>query len=125
MPISISDDLFARLLAVLDTHNVQGVIIGNLQKDYSHIHPDDKKPESFCGGLSGAPCRDRSSELIIMTKSQYKNRFTIIGCGGVFSYQDAKEKFDAGADLIQLVTGMIYEGPGLVRKICKGLSNSL
>jgi dihydroorotate dehydrogenase subfamily 2 len=122
MPISISNEVFKSLLDVLNKHNVQGVIIGNLQKDYSKIDKRDHVPEKYSGGLSGKPCEERSNELITLTRSWYKNRFTIMGCGGVFSYEDAKKKFDAGADLLQLITGMVYEGPGLIKSICKGIA---
>jgi dihydroorotate dehydrogenase len=123
MPISISDDVFFKLLEVLDKHKIQGVIIGNLQKDYAKIDNRDTVPGKYSGGLSGKPCEDRSNELIYMTKNKYKNRFTIIGCGGIFSYLDAKKKFDSGADLVQLITGMIFEGPSLVKSICSGLAS--
>jgi len=122
MPISISDETFRQLLAVLDRHEVSGVIIGNLQKDYAKIDAKDHMPKKYEGGLSGKPCEDRSNELIAFAKKEYQKRFTVIGCGGVFSYEDAKKKFDAGADLIQLITGMIYEGPALMKMICRGLA---
>lgn len=122
MPLTILDNVFMQLLGILDQHNVQGVIIGNLQKDYSTIDKRDPVPEKYRGGLSGKPCWTRSNELIAMTKKEYKDRFTIVGCGGVFSYEDAQTKFDLGADLIHLITGMIYEGPGLIKKICQGIS---
>lgn len=122
MPISIADETFFELLEVLDRHKVNGVIIGNLQKDYTQINPKDKTPEKYSGGLSGKPCEDRSNFLIKKTKEKFKNRFTIVGCGGVFSYEDAKKKFDAGADLIHLITGMIFEGPSLIKNICEGIA---
>lgn len=122
MPISIVDEVFFQLLEVLDRHNVQGVIIGNLQKDYKMINEKDITPEKYSGGLSGKPCEDRSNELIQKTKEKYKTRFTIVGCGGVFSYEDAKKKFDRGADLIHLITGMIFEGPHLIKDICNGIA---
>jgi len=119
MPISISDEKFLEVLAVLDHYSVQGVVIGNLQKDYSKIDARDNSPRNFKGGLSGRPCFERSNELIALTKKKYKNRFTIIGSGGIFSYADAREKMNLGADLVQLITGMIYEGPGLIKNICR------
>lgn len=124
MPISVTNNIFLQLMDVLKRHSVQGVIIGNLQKDYKKIDNRDVAPQFYSGGLSGKPCEERSNELIRLAKNNFKNHFTIIGCGGIFSYDDAKNKFDAGADLIQLITGMIYEGPGLVKKICKGISTS-
>ena len=121
MPINVLDNVFVQLLGVLDHHNVQGVIVGNLNKDYSTLDKRDPVPTEYRGGLSGQPCFNRSNELIALTKKEYGNRFTIIGCGGVFSYEDAKIKFDLGADLIHMITGMIYEGPALIQKICQGL----
>jgi len=122
MPTSVSDQTFKELLAVLARHKVEGVVIGNLMKDYRKINVHDASPEKFQGGLSGAPCFDRSNELIALTKKEYKNRFTIIGSGGIFSPADAKKKMELGADLVQLITGMIYEGPGLINAICRSLA---
>ncbi len=119
MPINIPWEQFAALLNIADKSGVQGVIIGNLNKNYSHLnHPEDA-PKEFRGGLSGLPTLKLSNELIKKTREKYGKRFTIIGTGGIFSAEDAMAKFDAGADLIQLVSGMIFEGPGLMRKICE------
>jgi len=119
MPINIPWEQFAVLLNIADTNGVQGVIIGNLNKDYSHLkHPEDA-PKEFRGGLYGSPTFKLSNELIKKTREQYGKRFTVIGTGGIFSAEDAMTKFDAGADLIQLVSGMIFEGPGLMQKICE------
>jgi dihydroorotate dehydrogenase len=73
------------------------------------------------GGLSGAPLRARSTEVIRHVRERSGGNLPIIGSGGVFTAGDAREKFDAGALLVQVWTGFIYEGPGIVRKICKGL----
>jgi len=119
MPINIPWEQFSALLDIADRNGVQGVIIGNLNKDYSHLnHPEDA-PKAFRGGLSGTPTFKLSNELIKKTRGAYGKRFTIIGTGGIFTPEDAMAKFDAGADLIQLVSGMIFEGPGLMRDICK------
>ena len=75
-------------------------------------------PVAFRGGISGKPCFALSNELIRKTRETYGSRLTIIGVGGIFSGEDALAKFHAGADLVQLVTGMIFEGPGLIRQIC-------
>ncbi|TDX00168.1 quinone-dependent dihydroorotate dehydrogenase [Dinghuibacter silviterrae] len=73
------------------------------------------------GGLSGAPLRARSTEVIRHIRERSGGDLPIIGSGGVFTAGDAREKFDAGALLVQVWTGFIYEGPGIVKKICKGL----
>ena len=72
------------------------------------------------GGLSGKPVRARSTEIIRYITS--KSKTPVIGVGGIFSADDAKEKFDAGAVLVQLYTGFIYRGPSLVREICERLA---
>ena len=122
MPINLVWDKFSKLLSIIDKYNINGVIIGNLNKDYSYIDRRDNIPEEYRGGLSGRPCINISNNLIKKTKEIYGNRFTIIGCGGVMSIETAKEKFDSGADLIQLVTGIIYKGPGLIKKLCYNYS---
>ncbi|MDP1689714.1 MAG: hypothetical protein Q8L52_00715 [bacterium] len=119
MPINVPWEQFEKLLDIADKNKMQGVIIGNLNKDYSHLkHPEDA-PKEFRGGLSGAPTFKLSNELIRKTREKYGARFTIIGTGGIFTPGDAMEKFAAGADLIQLVSGMVFEGPGLMQKICE------
>lgn len=121
MPINLPWEKFAELLKIIDFYKLQGVIIGNLNKDYESIGQHGEAPDEYAGGLSGVPCRQLSTDLIRRTRQAYGRRFTIIGVGGIFSAADAREKFEAGADLVQLVTGMIFEGPGLVKEICRGL----
>jgi len=72
------------------------------------------------GGLSGAPLRDRSTQVIRYLHSRLPD-MPIIGVGGIASPADALEKIEAGASLVQLYTGLIFEGPGLVREIKQGL----
>ena len=73
------------------------------------------------GGLSGAPLRQRSTEIIKYIHQRANGQIPIIASGGIFSSVDAKEKLNAGASLVQVWTGFIYEGPGIVKKICKFL----
>jgi len=75
------------------------------------------------GGLSGKPVRERSTEVIRFLAEKSGKSFPIIGVGGIHSAEDALEKIDAGADLVQLYTGFIYEGPALVKQINKSLVN--
>jgi dihydroorotate dehydrogenase len=74
------------------------------------------------GGLSGSPLRERSTEVIKYLHNHANGKFAIIGVGGIHSANDALEKINAGADLIQLYTGFVYEGPALVKKIRKALA---
>ena len=118
MPINIPWAQFDALLKVIDMHDLSGVIIGNLNKDYDSLTVRSEAPQVYRGGLSGKPCTHLSTDLIAKTREMYGRRFTIIGVGGVMSPATALEKFEAGADLVQLITGLIFEGPGLVRKMC-------
>lgn len=73
------------------------------------------------GGLSGQPLANRSTEIIRYLKSKSQDKFSIIGVGGIDSVKEASAKLEAGADLIQLYTGLIYEGPSLIKKINRQL----
>ncbi|MBI4051007.1 MAG: quinone-dependent dihydroorotate dehydrogenase [Elusimicrobia bacterium] len=78
--------------------------------------------ETETGGLSGRPLRDMSTRMIQRIKQISDGKIPIIGVGGVFTAEDAREKLEAGADLVQVYTGLIYEGPGIVKSILKGLA---
>jgi dihydroorotate dehydrogenase len=73
------------------------------------------------GGLSGLPVRERSTAVVHYIYQKTKGSIPVIASGGVFSAEDAKEKFNSGAALVQVWTGFIYEGPSIVRRICKSL----
>lgn len=76
------------------------------------------------GGLSGAPLRARTTEIVRYIHEQTGGALPIIGLGGIFTGKDAIEKMEAGAALVPVWTGFIYEGPGIVRKICGKLKLS-
>lgn len=124
MPINEPFSVFNALLEVLNRYPVAGIVVGNLNKQYEEAEFPDEGPEKYRGGLSGQPCGERSTELIRQTRERWKSRFTIIGCGGVLSVEDAMEKFEAGADLLQLISGMIFEGPHLMGDITKAYAKS-
>jgi len=75
------------------------------------------------GGLSGKPVGRRSTEVIRFLHQKSKGAFPIIGVGGIHTPEDALEKLQSGASLIQLYTGFVYEGPGVVQKINKAILN--
>jgi dihydroorotate dehydrogenase len=77
------------------------------------------------GGLSGKPLRERATEVIRYLRQHLPQKVRLIGAGGIMTADDAVERLDAGADLVQLYTGLIYEGPGLVRKINEKLLSRL
>lgn len=119
MPINIPWEQFSALTDLADENDIQGLIIGNVSKKYADLDYPEDAPTEFRGGLSGAPCRALSTELIRKTREKYGARFTIIGVGGILTPDDAMEKFAAGADLIELISGMIFAGPGLIKAICE------
>ena len=119
MPINIPWEQFQAILKVIDVHGLQGVVIGNLNKDYGSLTVRSEAPDMYKGGLSGKPCTHPSTDLIYKTRELYGTRFTIIGVGGVMSPETMKEKIDAGADLVQVISGLIFEGPGLVKRLGK------
>ncbi|NOR86845.1 MAG: dihydroorotate dehydrogenase (quinone), partial [Bacteroidales bacterium] len=73
------------------------------------------------GGLSGKPLRKKSTEVIRYLAEKSNKAFPIIGVGGIFTAEDALEKLEAGADLVQVYTGFIYEGPSIAKKINKAI----
>ena len=126
MPINLAWPEFNELLKVIEKfENISGVIIGNLNKDYNSLDYRNEAPQEYSGGLSGKPCFQLSNKLIKQTREAYGNRFTIIGCGGVMSPENMIEKFKAGSDLVQLITGMIYNGPGFIKELSDCYANNL
>ncbi|WLD46539.1 dihydroorotate dehydrogenase (quinone) [Candidatus Nanosynbacter lyticus] len=121
MPHLYDVEQFDSLLKVIVQHNVQGVTVANLIKDRSKINIKDSLTDEIRGGLSGAPTREHSLELIRHAYKKYGDRLTIIGVGGVFSAEDAYAKIKAGASLVGLITGLFFEGPQLVGQINRGL----
>lgn len=110
-----------KLLKVIDAHAITGVTISNLAKQRNKLAIADSLPKSVPGGLSGKPTWQQSNELIRQTRRAYGDRFVIIGVGGVFSAEDAYAKIRLGANVVELITGMIFEGPQLIGQINRGL----
>lgn len=126
MPISESNSATSAMLTVIAKHSPVGVIFGNLWKDRRSKDLVSEEASKFpAGNFSGKPTFKRSNELISLTYTKFKNRFVIIGCGGIFTAEDAYEKIRRGASLIQLITGMIYQGPQLICQINNGLLDLL
>lgn len=113
---------FDSLLKVASRHNVQGLTVANLVKDRSKVALEDSLDGRTPGGLSGAPTRAHSLELIRRAYQQCGDRMIIIGVGGVFSAADAYAKIKAGASLVGLITGLLFEGPQLIGRINKQLA---
>ena len=100
-------------------YKVEGIIISNTTDGNREKLTDVKKNEK--GGLSGFPIKNLSTSLIKKFYKDVKGKVHIIGVGGVDSGESAFEKISAGANAVQLYTGMIYKGPGIVREIKKDL----
>lgn len=121
MPSHLPWPEFDKLLAVAAKHHVAGVTISNLAKDRGQAKLMDPLPTSVKGNLSGKPTWELSNNLIRRTYQKYVTRFVIIGVGGIFSAEDAYTKIKLGASLVELITGMIFEGPQLIGQINAGL----
>ena len=121
MPNQLSWTAFDTLLSVAVEHEISGVTIANLVKKRSLVDIKDPLTDATPGGVSGRPTFKPSNELIKKTYKKYGDRLTVIGVGGVFSAEDAYEKIKCGASLIELITGMIFEGPGVIGQINREL----
>lgn len=121
MPINLPTQRFDELLDVIAEHTVAGVAIGNLLKDRTLAKLKDPLPDSVKGNLSGAPNKEITTGLVRRAYKKYGEKLLIIGIGGIMNAEDAYEKIKAGATLVALITGLIYEGPQLVGDINKGL----
>ncbi|RJQ28811.1 quinone-dependent dihydroorotate dehydrogenase [Candidatus Parcubacteria bacterium] len=110
------------VLDIAKDTNIQGVVATNttVLRD-GLVTPKSEIEAAGEGGLSGKPLRKRSTEIIRYLFRRSKGAIPIVGVGGIFSPEDAYEKICAGASLVQLYTGLIYEGPGIARRINKGL----
>jgi dihydroorotate dehydrogenase len=107
----LADDQAVEIAELAAEEGLSGLIATNTTLDHSVLPPERDET----GGLSGAPLRSRSTALLARLKSH--TSLTLIGSGGVMDAASAREKFAAGASLVQVYTGFIYEGPGLIRDI--------
>tara|TARA_B100000287_G_C19985953_1_gene524470 strand:- start:28 stop:501 length:474 start_codon:yes stop_codon:yes gene_type:complete len=103
------------IISVTIKNKIDGIIATNTTISREGIS------SSEIGGLSGKPLHNKSNEIIKYLKIKSKSKVKIIGVGGIFNGNDAKEKINSGADLVQVYTGWIYEGPSMVKKINKYL----
>ncbi len=120
----LTNDQLNDIIEIVLATNLAGVIAANTTVSRENLKTSSSDVEKLgAGGLSGKPLAQRSTEIILYLKSKSQNKFSIIGVGGIHSPEDALEKINAGADLIELYTGMIYEGPGLMKRILLRLKN--
>ncbi len=118
----LTDGQLDDIVEIVMETGIAGVIATNTTIDRSNLDTPTSETDAIgAGGVSGKTLEKRSTEVIRYLSKRSQNAFPIIGVGGIFSPQDAIEKLEAGASLIQVYSGMIYEGPGLIKKIKKGL----
>lgn len=117
-----TNEALDEVIEIVAKSGIDGVIATNTATDRSNLKTSPEKlAEIGNGGLSGRPLKERSTEVIRYLAEKSNKAFPIIGVGGIHSAEDALEKIEAGADLVQVYTGFIYEGPGLVKKINKAI----
>jgi dihydroorotate dehydrogenase len=129
MLVKIAPDLadgdILDVVAIAQQYALAGIIATNttIRRDLTttHITPTGQAVTTAAGGISGRPVRSRSTDVIRLLWQETQGTLPIIGVGGIFSAADAWEKITAGASLVQLYTGWIYQGPLLVRQILTGL----
>ncbi len=110
------------IVEILKETKTDGVIATNTTIGREHLStPTNEIAEAGMGGLSGGPLTARATEVITYLRKQLGPGVPIIGVGGIMTVKDALEKIKAGADLIQIYTGFVYEGPGIVKKINKAI----
>jgi dihydroorotate dehydrogenase len=118
----LTDGQLDDIIAIVRESGIDGVIATNTTISREGLTTDKSVIENIgLGGLSGKPLAKRSTEVIRYLTTKSNNSFPVIGVGGIHSVEDAHEKLNAGASLIQLYTGFIYEGPSLIKKINKSL----
>ncbi len=126
----LSQEAIADVISLAQSYQLAGIIATNttIRRDNlktKTIPATYKKVTEESGGISGKPVGDRATEVIRFISQQTQGQLTIIGVGGIFNAEDAWEKITAGASLVQVYTGWVYEGPGMVKRVLKGLLQKL
>ena len=114
------DEALKKMVDVVVSHQLDGIIATNTTcaRDAVHTLPHGGE----LGGLSGPPLFERSTQCLRVLKQLVGDDVTLIGAGGISGPDDAREKLTAGADLLQIYTGLIYQGPNLVKRVVDGVS---
>lgn len=124
--VKIAPDLvepaIAELLEVCAASDVAGIIATNTTVGREGLQPADRERDAEAGGLSGRPLHPVALRVVRFVARETGGRMPIIGVGGIFGPDDARRMLDAGAALLQVYTGLVYEGPGLPGRICRGLA---
>lgn len=118
----LTEEQLVDIIDIITSVKIDGLIATNTTLSREGLYSENK---SEMGGLSGKPVTKKSTEVIRFLHEKSKNAFPIIGVGGIHSPEDAIEKLEAGASLVQLYTGFVYEGPGVVKRINKAILKSV
>jgi dihydroorotate dehydrogenase len=119
----LDDDALAAIVETVAAAGIDGMIVSNTT--LSRVGVSDPKLAAESGGLSGRPLFAPSNKMLTRVRRLAGDRLTLIGTGGIDSVDSARQKIAAGADLVQLYTGMIYEGPELPARIVAGLARAI
>jgi len=118
----LNNNQLDEIIEIVAETKIDGIIASNTSTSRSGLKASKKQLQEIGnGGLSGLPIKEKSTKVIKYLKDTSNKAFPIIGVGGIHSAEDALEKIEAGADLVQIYTGFIYEGPGLIKQINKAL----
>ena len=118
----LNNNQLDEIIEIVAETKIDGIIASNTSTSRSGLKASKKQLQEIGnGGLSGLPIKEKSTRVIKYLKDTSNKAFPIIGVGGIHSAEDALEKIEAGADLVQIYTGFIYEGPGLIKQINKAL----
>jgi len=118
----LTDPQLDDIVEIMQTTGIAGLIATNTSISRDRLRESPKNIEQIGnGGLSGQPLKSRATEVIRYLSNKSGGAFPIIAVGGIASGKDAQEKLDAGASLVQVYTGLVYEGPALVKRICEEL----
>lgn len=122
----LSNTQLDEIIEVVKDTKIDGIIATNTTLDRSKLQTPQAEVEKIgAGGLSGKPLKSRATEVIQYLHKKSNGAFPIIGVGGIHSPEDALEKLEAGASLVQVYTGFVYEGPGLIQKINQKLAKQI
>jgi dihydroorotate dehydrogenase len=118
----LNDNQLDEIIELIQNTKIAGVIASNTSVSRDGLKTPNQKLKTIGnGGLSGQPIKSKSTRVIQYLSKNSNKAFPIIGVGGIHSAEDALEKLDAGADLVQIYTGFVYEGPTLIKRINKAL----
>ena len=118
----LSDDQINDVIDLAEEVKLDGIVAANTTISRQGLKTAASTIESIgAGGLSGKPVQQRSTQIVQKITQQRNAAIPVIASGGIFNGHDALEKMQAGASLVQVWTGFIYEGPGIVKKLCSGL----